>query len=290
MQTNPFLASDKDRASIWEMLIARDIRAFIAEDWPMVEGDFIKESFMGIDGRHTDSPDGWSLAFPDLESYRDEWLRQAAVFGATERKIDAETTLYAGMILRDIEIRGDWALAHKKFCWDSLEAQGEKVPANWHTVYYCRRVKGVWKIAGFTGYLPYATGREARHNASIQAPASASQHKTSGPYSPVLIVETGRLVVISGQASIDMDGNFVGETIEEQTALTLENCRRQLAAAGCGFDKVFKVAVYLKDISDWARFNEVYRKYFHGTMPVRTTVQAGLLGTLLVEIECWAAI
>jgi enamine deaminase RidA (YjgF/YER057c/UK114 family) len=289
---NPFAATDKDRAAIWEMLAARDIRAFTAGDWSMVEGDFIREGFMGVDGRHSGDPDGWTLAFPDLAAYKEEWLRQAAAFRVTAPEKDAEAFLWRATVLRDIEINGDAALAHKKFTWDALKAEGKDVPANWQTLYHCRRTDGGWKIAGFTGYLPSFAGQTAEpcRKAAFRAPDQAVQHKTSGPYSPVLVVDPGRLVVISGQAAIDMEGNIIGNTIEEQAAFTLENCRRQLAAAGCGLDRVFKVAVYLKDMADWGRFNEVYRKYFGGVMPVRTAVQAGLLGTLLVEVECWATI
>jgi len=258
----------------------------------MTEGDFIAEGFIGVDAGHSGDPDGWRLAFPDLASYKAEWLRQAEAFRATTGCGDAEFFLLRATVLRDIEIDGDSALAHKKFIWDVLRAEGKKVPANWQTLYHCRRVGGVWKISGFTGYLPPFAGSspEVPRKAAIRLPGQASQHKTSGPYSPVLIVDPGRLVVISGQAAIDMDGNFIGDSIEEQAAFTLDNCRRQLASAGCGMDKVFKVVVYLKDMADWGRFNNVYRNYFQGTMPVRTAVQTGLLGTLLVEVECWATI
>lgn len=125
-------------------------------------------------------------------------------------------------------------------------------------------------------------------NENIHIPADAKQHKTSGPYSPVLIVNPCTIVVISGQASIDDEGNFIGNTIEEQAANTLNNCLKQLSSAGCSFDDVFKVTVFLKNIDDWPRFNEVYKTYFNDPLPVRTAVQAGLLGTLLVEIELWA--
>ena len=120
-------------------------------------------------------------------------------------------------------------------------------------------------------------------------PAGASQHKTAGPYSPVLEIEANKLVLISGQTPIDMDGNVVGETIEEQTEYTLENCKKQLAKAGCTFADVFKVNVYLTDLDNWPRFNKVYAAHFPEPLPVRTAVQAGLLYTFLVEIELWAA-
>lgn len=127
-----------------------------------------------------------------------------------------------------------------------------------------------------------------QNNGNIHIPANAKQHKTSGPYSPVLIVNPGTLVVISGQASIDDEGNFIGNTIEQQTAYTMKNCLKQLSSAGCSFENVFKVTVFLKNIDDWSKFNEIYKTYFNDPLPVRTTVQAGLLGTLLVEIELWA--
>ena len=121
-----------------------------------------------------------------------------------------------------------------------------------------------------------------------KVPDGVTQHKTAGPYSPVLEVEANKLVLISGQAPIDMEGNVVGETIEEQTEYTLENCKKQLAKAGCTFDDVFKVNVYLTDLDNWPRFNEIYAKHFPEPRPVRTAVQAGLLLTFLVEIELWA--
>lgn len=121
-----------------------------------------------------------------------------------------------------------------------------------------------------------------------RVPANAAQHKTAGPYSPVLIIDSKSMVVISGQSAIDMDGNIIGDTIEEQVVYTLENCRRALDTAGCTMVDVFKVNVYLKDIGDWSRFNEIYKTYFEEPFPVRTTVQAGLLAGLLVEIDLWA--
>jgi 2-iminobutanoate/2-iminopropanoate deaminase len=119
-------------------------------------------------------------------------------------------------------------------------------------------------------------------------PEGASQHVTAGPYSPVIEVDARRLVVLSGQVAVDRDGNVVGATIEEQTVATLENCRRQLAVAGCGLGDVFKVNVYLSDLADWARFNTVYAATLPRPLPVRTAVQAILMTGFLVEIEMWA--
>ncbi len=119
-------------------------------------------------------------------------------------------------------------------------------------------------------------------------PRDARQHATAGPYSPVLEVDATRLVVISGQVAIDMDGAVVGETIEEQTRATLDNCALQLASASCGLADVFKVNIYLTDLGHWTRFNAVYEAIMPEPRPVRTAVQAVLLPGFVVEIEMWA--
>ena len=126
-------------------------------------------------------------------------------------------------------------------------------------------------------------------NTGKKIPSGASQHKTSGPYSPVLEVDTRRIVVISGQAPIDKEGNVVGTTIEEQTKYTLQNCEKQLTTAGVGFENVFKVNLYLTDLDLWQRCNKVYECIMPKPFPVRTAIQAGLLYTFLVEIEMWAS-
>lgn len=124
---------------------------------------------------------------------------------------------------------------------------------------------------------------------SKKVPAGATQHSTAGPYSPVLEVQAKTLVVISGQVAVDLEGNVVGETIEEQTRATLENCRLQLATAGCTFDDVFKVNAFLADMQDWSRFNDVYVTIMPDPKPVRTTIACGLYPGFIVEIEMWAA-
>lgn len=119
-------------------------------------------------------------------------------------------------------------------------------------------------------------------------PPDASQHLTAGPYSPVIEVPCGRLIVISGQASIAPNGAVLGDTIEEQTEYTLQNCLKQLKSASASLADVFKVSVYLKDIKDWTAFNGVYIRWMPKPWPARTAVQTGLLTTLKVEIEMWA--
>ncbi|MEM8548515.1 MAG: RidA family protein [Pseudomonadota bacterium] len=120
-------------------------------------------------------------------------------------------------------------------------------------------------------------------------PEGARQHSTAGPYSPVLVVEAARLVVISGQVAVDTEGTVVSKSFKEQARYTLENCQRQLYTADCSFADVFKVNVMLTDLNDWPQFNEVYAELVPEPRPVRTAIGAHLLPGFLVEVEMWAA-
>ncbi|WP_190809708.1 RidA family protein [Flagellimonas sp. S3867] len=287
MKNNPF-TDDKDRAYIWEMLVERDIKAFVGQDWEMVANDFVVDGFTGIDAGKQHNIDTWELKYPSLESYQEEWLKQAKEFGQLDLVEDKEDALHRVTILQQIEIKDDFALLHKKFYGPIKQKDGTEINTDWQTLYRCRKVNGVWKICGFTGYIPLLQEENSISKIGKNLPKSAGQHKTAGPYSPVLEINPGKLVVISGQAAIDKEGNVIGDTIEDQTAYTLDNCSQQLATAGCSLQNVFKVNVYLKDINDWPRFNEVYKHYFQDPKPVRTAVESGLLMTLLVEVEMWA--
>ena len=284
---NPF-SSDPDRAAIWEMLVDRDIIAFCQADWSLVENDFVAEGFMGINGQQKANPDDWRLTFPNLESYREEWLIQAIRFKSTVWRDDPLEALHKLTTLEDIDINADVAVAHKKFDGHIIKKDGSSDYLNWQTLYRCRKIDQAWKIAGFTGYIPYPLGATPLKKAKKSVPEGASQHVTAGPYSPVLEIDATKLVVISGQAALDHAGNVLGDNIEEQTKATLENCKVQLASAGCTLADVFKVNVFLTDLDLWPRFNAVYKTYFPDPKPVRTAVQTPLLMTFLVEIELWA--
>jgi 2-iminobutanoate/2-iminopropanoate deaminase len=126
-------------------------------------------------------------------------------------------------------------------------------------------------------------------NLAKRVPIGVTQHKTAGPYSPVLEVRADRIFVLSGQVAVDGDGNVLGNTIEEQTRATLANCRKHLEHAGCTFADVFKVNAYMTNLDDWERFNVVYAEMIPEPRPARTTVGAKLLREFQIEIEMWAA-
>jgi enamine deaminase RidA (YjgF/YER057c/UK114 family) len=289
---NPYGADDPDRRALWEMLVTRDIEAFVACDFDRVAGDFDPVRFSSIDARGSSDPDLWSLALTEINDYKVEWLRQAELF---RRDFDDPAgVLHAATTIDQIEINGAQALAHKRFDYLARTRTGALVPLRWRTVYQCRRSEvdpERWRITGFVGFLPLLAeaGTRAPARSEVQA-TDASQHRTAGAYSPVLTVLPGRLVVISGQAALDEDGRVMGEDVETQTPHTLENCRRLLGAAGLSFSDVFKINVYLADIADWAAFDRTYRGLMLAApLPVRTAVGVSLLPGLKVEIEMWAA-
>lgn len=157
-QQNPFPGSDPDRYEIWDMLVRRDIDAFVSANWSLVADDFASDEFFGIDGNKGHNPDSWSLGFPDLETYRAEWLRQAREFQETEFAEDARAAIFRATCLLTIEIKGERAIAHKKFNGAIEKADGTQDVLKWQTLYFCARRDGNWKITGFAGYLPNPMG------------------------------------------------------------------------------------------------------------------------------------
>lgn len=99
---------------------------------------------------------------------------------------------------------------------------------------------------------------------------------TGGPYSQA-IIHNG-LIYVSGQGAIDPQTNEIKPgSVEEEAELALENLRIILQEAGSSLDNVLTITVYLLDIAEYARFNEVYKKYFSEKRPARTCIQAGSL-------------
>ncbi len=156
---NPFPAQDQDRRQIWDMLVTRDIDAFVAADWAAVAGDFIAQGFTGISAHYQPDPQGYTLAFPTLQAYQTRWLSQAHAFGASLAAGaflgDPRHGLYRATRLEEIEITEDAALVRKKFDGHLAKTDGSMERLNWQTLYICRREHNRWKIAGFVGYLPH---------------------------------------------------------------------------------------------------------------------------------------
>ena len=126
----------------------------------------------------------------------------------------------------------------------------------------------------------------------IETVASPSAPKAIGPYSQALLVDRagGRTLYCSGQIPLDPgSGEIVKGDIAAQTERVMQNIEAVLAAAGMSFGNVVKTAVFLIDLADFARMNEVYGKRFTGAFPARSTVQvAALPRGARVEIEVTA--
>jgi 2-iminobutanoate/2-iminopropanoate deaminase len=99
---------------------------------------------------------------------------------------------------------------------------------------------------------------------------------TGGPYSQAIIHKG--VIYVSGQGAADPQTNEIKlGSVEEEAELALENLRIILQEAGSSLAKVLTVTVYLLDIQEYGRFNEVYKKYFKEDRPTRTCIQAGSL-------------
>ena len=104
-------------------------------------------------------------------------------------------------------------------------------------------------------------------------------------------VKVGNTVYVSGQVALDGDGRLVGPgDVVAQTRQVLENIRRVLAAGGATLGDVVKVTVYLANVDDRPRVNEVRQAYFGANRPASTMVEVSRLidPDLLVEIEAEA--
>lgn len=112
--------------------------------------------------------------------------------------------------------------------------------------------------------------------------------KAIGPYS--VAIRTGDLVFTSGQLGIDpATGAIVTGGIEAETRQVLTNLQNVLAAAGSGKEWVVKTTVFLKDMADFPKMNDIYATFFSENPPARSTVQvAALPKGGLVEIEAVA--
>ena len=110
-----------------------------------------------------------------------------------------------------------------------------------------------------------------------------------GPYSQA--VEAGGFIFVSGQIPlVPATGEIAKGDIEAQTTQVLENLREILTAAGSSLAQAVKTTVYLTDITDFSRVNDVYARYFTKEPPARVCVEVSdLPKQALVEIDVIAA-
>jgi 2-iminobutanoate/2-iminopropanoate deaminase len=117
-----------------------------------------------------------------------------------------------------------------------------------------------------------------------------SAPKAIGPYSQAVVMNG--FAFLSGQIPLDPATNQLIEgDIAAQTERVLENLKGLLAACGSSLEQVVKTTVFIKDMGEFAKMNEVYARYFASNAPARATVEAARLPRdVKVEIECIAAV
>ena len=120
--------------------------------------------------------------------------------------------------------------------------------------------------------------------------ATSNAPKAVGPYSQA--VKANGFLYISGQLPIvPATGEFVSSDVAEQAEQCVKNLIAILAEAGMTLDNVVKCTVFLTDIADFGRVNEVYAKYFKAPYPARSAFAITALPKGgLVEIEAIAAV
>lgn len=157
---NPF-PGDPDRHEIWHILVEEDIAGFVAADFSRCRLRFDESRFVGYDARKSRCPDDWVVGFATLDEYATLWLDVARQYQQV-RLADGRDLLsfwHDLTDLRQIEIRGDHAVAHKKFNGRALTTEGATLECLWQTLYLLRKLDGQWKITGFVGFLPYEMPR-----------------------------------------------------------------------------------------------------------------------------------
>ncbi len=120
--------------------------------------------------------------------------------------------------------------------------------------------------------------------------ATTDAPQAIGPYSQA--VSAGPWLFCSGQIGLDPHtGELVPGGVEAETTRVLENLRAVLAAAGTTFDSVVRTTIYLVDLGDFGRVNEIYARALHAPFPARATVGvASLPRGARVEIDAIAVL
>jgi len=109
-----------------------------------------------------------------------------------------------------------------------------------------------------------------------------------GPYSHA--VKAGGFLYVSGQLGLDPETGALAEGVEAQTRQSLENLKTIVEGCGSNLRQVVKTGIFLADISDFGKVNEIYAEYFTDEKPARSCVEvANLPKGGLVEIELIAS-
>jgi len=100
----------------------------------------------------------------------------------------------------------------------------------------------------------------------------------------------GDLIFVAGQVGVEPETGRIPSSFADQLKLVLDHIRNILESAGSSMDQVLKMTVFLKDRAYRTEYDEIFRTYFRGGFPARSTIMADLMREeFLVEIEAIAA-
>ncbi len=118
---------------------------------------------------------------------------------------------------------------------------------------------------------------------------SSKAPKAIGPYSHAN--KAGNMVFISGQIPLTADGTLIDESIEAQAKQCLENVKSIIEEAGGTLENIVKTTIFVTDLGNFAKVNEVYATFFTQNHPARTTVEISKLPLGVgIEIEAIAVL
>ncbi len=141
--------------------------------------------------------------------------------------------------------------------------------------------------------LEWIRGKEVVLSRRVISSPSLPAPMRGGAFSAGVEAPAGRTVYVSGQVSMDAEGNLVGEgDIKRQTETVLEHVKTVVEEAGGGMEDIVKVTVFITDMGLYDEIHEVRRRYFEEPYPASSMVEVSALidPRLLIEIEAVAVI
>jgi len=150
------------------------------------------------------------------------------------------------------------------------------------------------KTTGASALVSAGTSATALAASASQSKGKKSKRKVStdrapkpaGPYSQAIIA--GNTIYVAGQGPFDPKTGKMATSFDEQAVQVFENIKAIVEGGGATLADVVKVNVYLADLANFAKMNEVYKRYFVEDYPARATVGSQLLMGMGIEVECIA--
>lgn len=150
------------------------------------------------------------------------------------------------------------------------------------------------KTTSTTALVTAGTAGSALAGSSAQAKTKSTKKKVTtdrapkpvGPYSQAIVA--GNTIYVAGQGPFDPKTGNMPSTFDEQAVQVFENIKAIVEGAGATLADVVKVNIYLADLANFGKMNDVYKRYFVEPYPARATVGSQLLLGMGIEVECVA--